>query len=168
MSTAPVDASAFRAPPAGPGDERPPRAAATIVVLRDGDRGIEVLLSRRAERGDHNSGAWVFPGGIVEAGDALAHTGCDGLDDAEAGRRLGLASGGLDYYVTAIRECFEESGLLFARGDSEALVDLDGSDAARLSPWRSALHRCERSIADFCAAERLPPPVHPPVHPHPR
>ena len=137
------------------GGERPPRPAATIVVLRDGANGIEVLLSRRAERGDHNSGAWVFPGGIVEPGDALAHRACDGLDDAEASRRLGLVRGGLDYWVAAIRECFEESGLLFARGGGDALVDLDGIDAARLSPWRLALHRCEQSITDFCAAERL-------------
>jgi len=150
MSSAPAIAPAV----AGAG-ERPPRPAATIVVVRDGERGIEVLLSRRAERGDHNSGAWVFPGGIVEAGDALAHGACDGLGDEEASRRLGLACGGLDYWVAAIRECFEESGLLFARGEGSALVDLDGSDATRLSPWRLALHRCERSIADFCAAERL-------------
>src|SRR6478609_2488512 len=148
------NASAFPAPAAA-GSDRPPRPAATIVVVRDGAQGLEVLLSRRAERGDHNSGAWVFPGGIVEKNDALAHAACAGLDDAEASRRLGLAQGGLDYYVAAIRECFEESGLLFARGDGEALVDLDGSDAARLSPWRLALHRCEGSIADFCAAERL-------------
>jgi len=141
---------------AGPtGGERPPRPAATIVVLRDGARGIEVLLSRRAERGDHNSGAWVFPGGIVEPGDALAHGACDGLSDDEASRRLGLPRGGLAYWVAAIRECFEESGLLFARGDGDALVDLDGSDAARLSPWRVALHRCEKSIAELCASERL-------------
>ena len=92
MSSAPADTSAFRAPPGDPGD-RPPRAAATIVVLRDGGRGIEVLLSRRAERGDHNSGAWVFPGGIVEPGDALAHAACDGLDDVEASARLDLARG---------------------------------------------------------------------------
>src|SRR5215211_7270769 len=106
MSPSPTDASAFSAPAASAG-ERPPRPAATIVVLRDGAGGIEVLLSRRAERGDHNSGAWVFPGGIVEPGDALAHAACDGLDDEQASRRLGLASGGLDYYVAAIRECFE-------------------------------------------------------------
>jgi glyoxylase-like metal-dependent hydrolase (beta-lactamase superfamily II)/8-oxo-dGTP pyrophosphatase MutT (NUDIX family) len=155
MSSAPADTSAFRAPAATAAADRPPRPAATIVVLREGPNGVEVLLSRRAERGDHNSGAWVFPGGIVEAGDASAHSACDGLTDEEASRRLGLASGGLDYWVAAIRECFEESGLLFARGDHDALVDLDGSDAARLSPWRLALHRCERSIFDFCAAERL-------------
>ena len=155
MTSTLSDASAFRAPATAPGHERPPRPAATIVVLRDGAGGIEVLLSRRAERGDHNSGAWVFPGGIVEPGDALAHAACDGLGDEQASRRLGLASGGLDYYDAAIRECFEESGLLFARSVGPALVDLDGSDAARLSPWRRALHRCEQSIADFCAAEHL-------------
>src|SRR6187399_1978269 len=154
MPAAPVDASAFPAP-APPTVERPPRPAATIVVVRDGAEGIEVLLSRRAERGDHNSGAWVFPGGIVEKADALAHAACAGLDDEEACRRLGLAQGGLDYYVAAIRECFEESGLLFARGPGSALVDLDGSDAARLVPWRGALHRGERGMAEFCAAEGL-------------
>ncbi len=149
------DASAFPAPAAESGAERPPRASATIVVVRDGANGIEVLLSRRAERGDHNSNAWVFPGGIVDKNDAGAHACCDGLDDVEASRRLGLATGGLDYYVAAVRECFEESGLLFARADGDALVDLEGADAARLGPWRVALHRCERSVADFCASEGL-------------
>jgi len=151
MPASPVADSAGAAAAA----ERPARPAATIVVLRDGVRGIEVLLSRRAERGDHNSGAWVFPGGIVERGDALAHPACDGLSDEDASRRLGLTKGGLDYWVAAIRECFEESGLLFARGDSDALVDLDGDDAARLSPWRLALHRCEKTITELCASERL-------------
>src|SRR6476469_10771462 len=148
------NASAFPAPAAG-GSERPPRPAATIVVVRDGAPGIEVLLSRRAERGDHNSNAWVFPGGIVEKNDALAHAAVAGLDDAEASRRLGLASGGLDYYVAAIRECFEESGLLFARADSPELVDLDVSDAVRLAPWRGALQRGEKGIVEFCVAEGL-------------
>jgi glyoxylase-like metal-dependent hydrolase (beta-lactamase superfamily II)/8-oxo-dGTP pyrophosphatase MutT (NUDIX family) len=155
MPAAPVDASAFPAPAAAPAVDRPPRPAATIVVVRDGAEGIEVLLSRRAERGDHNSGAWVFPGGIVEKSDAFAHDAVAGLDDAEASRRLGLASGGLDYYVAAMRECFEEAGLLFARADGPGLVDLDGSDAARLAPWRGALHRGEKGIVDFCAGEGL-------------
>ncbi|MGZ8258931.1 MAG: MBL fold metallo-hydrolase, partial [Caldimonas sp.] len=155
MPAASADASTFAHSEVGPGQPRPPRPAATIVVLRDGRDGVEVLLSRRAERGDHNSGAWVFPGGIVEPGDALAHAACDGPSEEQASARLGLASGGLDYYVTAIRECFEESGLLFARAGGPSLVDLDGDDAARLSPWRTALHRGERSIADFCAVEGL-------------
>jgi glyoxylase-like metal-dependent hydrolase (beta-lactamase superfamily II)/8-oxo-dGTP pyrophosphatase MutT (NUDIX family) len=155
MPAPPADASAFPAPQPTISAERPPRPAATLVVVRDGPAGIEVLLSRRAERGDHNSGAWVFPGGIVERADALAHDACDGIDDTEASRRLGLAQGGLDYYVAAIRECFEESGLLFARGRGPALVDLDGGDAARLGPWRGALHRGEHGMAELCAAQGL-------------
>ncbi len=155
MPDSTANASAFPTPRAEAGADRPPRPAATIVVIRDGANGIEVLLSRRAERGDHNSNAWVFPGGVVEARDAAAHDCCDGLDDADASLRLGLPSGGLDYYVAAVRECFEESGLLFARADSEALVDLDGADAARLGPWRGALHRGEQGIAELCAREGL-------------
>ncbi len=155
MTAVPTDASAFPAPAVTPVVARSPRPAATIVVVRDGAAGIEVLLSRRAERGDHNSGAWVFPGGIVEKSDALAHAACASLADAEASRRLSLASGGLDYYVAAIRECFEEAGLLFARASDADLVDLNGSDADRLAPWRGALHRGERGVADLCADEGL-------------
>ena len=86
-------------PPVPDGGDRPPRAAATIVVVRDAPAGMEVLLCRRAERGDHNSGAWVFPGGLVDAGDRQAHACCAGLDDAAASRCRGLAQGGLDYFV---------------------------------------------------------------------
>ena len=149
-----VDASAFPAPDPSP-SSRPPRLSATIVVVRDSAQGLEVLLSRRAESGDHTSGAWVFPGGIVDPADRAAHGACVGLDDAEASRRLGLEQGGLDFWVAAIRECFEESGLLFAYAASGALVDLDGSDAARLATWRGALHRRERTIAVLCESENI-------------
>ena len=155
-----ADASAFPAP-ASPPDlaaALSPRPAATLVVVRDAaasSGGIEVLLSRRAERGDHNSGAWVFPGGVVDGRDGDAQVCCDGIDDASASHRLGVERGGLAYYVAAVRECFEESGLLFACTANGDWVDLDGADAARLAPWRGALHRGERSMAELCAAEDL-------------
>lgn len=133
-----------------PSAERPPRAAATIVVVRDGPRGIEVLLSRRAERGDHNSGAWVFPGGIVDPGDRRSHGCCAGVDDAAASARLGLPANGLDYYVAAVRECFEESGLLFATDRGGELVRLDDALGARLGAWRGPLHRNERTLGEMC------------------
>ncbi|HZV93873.1 MAG TPA: MBL fold metallo-hydrolase, partial [Caldimonas sp.] len=126
-----------------------------MVVVRDGAAGLEVLLSRRAESIDHTSGAWVFPGGIVDADDREAHASCEGLDDRAASDRLGVAEGGLDYWVAAIRECFEESGLLFCYAADGRLVDLDGADATRLAPWRRALHRRERSIGALCASENL-------------
>jgi 8-oxo-dGTP pyrophosphatase MutT (NUDIX family) len=128
---------------------RPPRPSATVVVVRDAGRGIEVLLSRRAERGDHNSGAWVFPGGLVDAGDRQAHSFCAGLDDGQASERLGIAAGGLDYYIAAVRECFEESGLLFGSTDG-ALMEVDAVATERLAPWRGWLHRGERTLSEFC------------------
>ncbi len=128
----------------------PTRPAATLVVVRDSPDGIEVLLSRRAERGDHNSGAWVFPGGMVHAGDRSSHACCTGLDDATASARLGVVEGGLDYVIAAVRECFEESGLLFAHDASGALVQLAGEAGAALGAWRGLLHRDERTMADLC------------------
>ena len=136
--------------PHTPAAQRPPRAAATLVVVRDGPSGIEVLLSRRAERGDHNSGAWVFPGGIVDPGDREAHACCAGIDDATASARLGLEANGLDHYIAAVRECFEESGLLFATDRSGELVGFDHAGGAPLGAWRGSLHRNERTLGDMC------------------
>src|SRR5882724_4358667 len=92
-----------------------PRRSASLIVLRDGADGLEVLMLRRAEReSDQNSGATVFPGGHLDSADKCAHALCLGIDDARASALLGVAAGGLDYWVAAIRECFEEAGLLFA------------------------------------------------------
>ena len=161
------------ASPLSPHAERPPRAAATLVVVREVVRdvvrdapassaagGIEVLLSRRAERGDQFSGAWVFPGGVVDAGDRAAHRCCAGLDDAAASAQLGVPEGGLDYYVAAIRECFEESGLLYATDRAGATVRFEGlarleagagSTPPAVAAWRAPLHRGERTLGALCA-----------------
>jgi glyoxylase-like metal-dependent hydrolase (beta-lactamase superfamily II)/8-oxo-dGTP pyrophosphatase MutT (NUDIX family) len=130
---------------------KPPRPAATLVVVRDAPGGMQVLLLCRAERGDHNSGAWVFPGGTVDRSDAQWRGLCDGDDDAAVSARLGLAEGGLDYGITAIRECFEECGLLFARRGGTLLDE----EALRLAAWRAPMNVGERSLGELCAAEGL-------------
>ena len=67
------------------------RAAASLLLLRDGDDGMELLMLRRAEReGDMRSGAAVFPGGVLDARDRVAHAWCEGGDDALLSRRFGL------------------------------------------------------------------------------
>lgn len=123
------------------------RRSASLVVVRDGADGIETLLLRRAERGDQNSGAWVFPGGLVDAGDRAAHGCCAGLDDDQTSRRLGLPSGGLDFAVAAVRECFEECGLLYAARADGGPVDPSRPDMAA---WRPMLHRGGRGIDEMC------------------
>ncbi len=128
-----------------PPPERPPRPSATVVLVRAAeDGGIEALLLQRAERGDHNSGAWVFPGGLTDPRDRDVDHHVDGLDDAEASRRLNLPSRGLDFYLAAVRECFEESGILLASTPLPEPGDLQH--------WRGLLQRSECGLEDFCDA----------------
>lgn len=97
-----------------------PRAAATIALLRDSDGGPEVLLLRRNRSAGFVPGAYVFPGGRVDRSDASDATVArlDGLDAGAAARRLELPKGdppALAYYLAALREAFEETGILVAR-----------------------------------------------------
>jgi 8-oxo-dGTP pyrophosphatase MutT (NUDIX family) len=98
-------------------NEGPPAPSATVVLLRDAADGLEVFLLRRHGQSDVLGGAYVFPGGKVDPEDA---DWADRLDVApgELHALLGepemtpLQAAGL--FVTAIREVFEETGLLFA------------------------------------------------------
>src|SRR5712692_1519856 len=105
-----------------PSETVAPRPASTILLLRDSAntrQEIEVFMMVRHYEIDFNSGALVFPGGsvdkgdreIIESGDLF--TGGDGLDAAA-----------LSFRIAAIRETFEESGILLARTKgSGALID---------------------------------------------
>jgi glyoxylase-like metal-dependent hydrolase (beta-lactamase superfamily II)/8-oxo-dGTP pyrophosphatase MutT (NUDIX family) len=129
-----------------------PRHSASLIVLRDGSDGLEVLMLRRAERAnDQNSGAAVFPGGHLDGSDVRAHPLCIGLTDAQASARLGIAEGGLNYWVAALRECFEESGLLLAVDAQGRWADLDvlGDDTAVMA-LRQRLNDGAIDLASVC------------------
>lgn len=148
VPSAPPPASA---PPAG---VRPVRTAASLIVLRDGaasGRGLEVLMLRRAEKeADQNSGASVFPGGTVDTHDPAMHASCRGLDDAAASLRLAVPANGLDYYVAAVRECFEEAGLLFASDEAGALVALDALPGDERAALRNAAEQGSDALLHMC------------------
>ena len=104
-------------PPRVPAATRP---AATIVLLRDGERALEVLLLRRSRSAGFVPGAYVFPGGRVDRSDADEEltTRVDGLTAESAALRLSLEDDpttALAYYLAAIREAFEETGILVGR-----------------------------------------------------
>ncbi|MDB6001764.1 MAG: hypothetical protein JWP52_3463 [Rhizobacter sp.] len=133
-----------------------PRMAATLMVVRDGNAGMEVLLLRRAERGsDVFSGSCVFPGGTVDARDSELHGCCFGLTDEEASRRLVLPRGGLNAYIAAIRETFEEAGLLLACDAQGQPVDLDRVSADELATMRTALLQGEQGLDKLCGERGL-------------
>jgi len=115
------------------------------MVLRDGHEGLEVLLLRRNPQSVFVPGAHVFPGGAVEPADGSAHPLAPGApSDLEASQRLGLDQGGLAFWVAAVRETFEEAGLLFADGPvDEAVAD------------RRAIAAGERGLAEACAEHGL-------------
>lgn len=131
---------------------KPMRLAATIVLVRDASPpqgGVEVLLLKRAERDDANGGAWVFPGGVVDAGDAttLAAWADRGMARVE-GHAITVD------HVAALRECFEECGVLLAqqvgRAPNAALVQ-------SLEDWRAPMNRGERSLLDCLDGAALAP-----------
>jgi recombination protein RecT len=88
-------------------DPAVPRPAATVLLLRDTPQGIEVLMTRRSPTASFAPGAYVFPGGGIDAADAESH----GL----AARRPTQVDQRLTQAIAAIRESFEELGILLAR-----------------------------------------------------
>ena len=132
-----------------------PRLSATLVVIRETSGGLELLLLERADKGDQNSGAWVFPGGLVDAADLASLLPCAGTDDAQASALLGLPQAGLAFFVAAIRECFEEAGLLFAVDGRGQPVDLRGDAGVRLAEQRQSLNAGQCDFASICSVAGL-------------
>ncbi len=139
------------------------------MLIRDGldevgGSAIEVCMLRRNLASEFVAGAYVFPGGSVDPEDhgPEVEALCRGRSDAQASAVLGVASGGLAYWVGALRECFEESGVMLARhrsGDSGAGGDLlDMSDpavAARFAALRDAVNDGRMGLLDICRREDL-------------
>jgi 8-oxo-dGTP pyrophosphatase MutT (NUDIX family) len=130
-----------------------PRPAATVVLLRDAPGGPEALLLRRPKRSSFAAGAWVFPGGVVDAADAepaLAARSRGPDPDAWA-RRLGLAdpAEAFGFVVAALREAWEETGILLAEPEAEE------PDAGKLHRARIDLLSGVLSLAAMAERERL-------------
>jgi 8-oxo-dGTP pyrophosphatase MutT (NUDIX family) len=102
----------------------PTRPAATVLLARDSDDGPEVLLMRRSKRSGFAADAWVFPGGVVdeEDRDPAVMERLDGPTPMQWAERLGLTdpAEALAYVVAAVREAFEETGILLARVSDDA------------------------------------------------
>ncbi|MGD2140768.1 MAG: MBL fold metallo-hydrolase [Burkholderiales bacterium] len=132
-----------------------PRPAATLIVVRDAVHGLEVLLAKRTHLANFAGGAYVFPGGAVDAADSAAELTAlaSGIDDEMASKRLGIEQGGLGYWIAAIRECYEEAGLLFAHAGDGELIDLD--ERTPLATARQALAAGKTSLPDLLHSHDL-------------
>lgn len=109
------------------------RAAATVLLLRDGPQGVEVLMTRRSDKASFAPGAYVFPGGGIDADDTVAHR--------IAARRATQGDLHLTQAIAAIRESFEELGVLLARHRDGSPASHD--DVAALDRKAPFLAQCE-------------------------
>ncbi|MGD0882602.1 MAG: hypothetical protein ABSB09_13635 [Acidimicrobiales bacterium] len=145
----------------------PLRDAATVMLVRDsvdgtGRPAIEVCMLRRNLASEFVAGAYVFPGGSVDPADHgdAADELCRGLSDGEASRILGVPSGGLAFWVAALRECFEEAGVLLAQprdaADGTALLDTtDPVVRKRFETHRLGINEGRTGLLDVCRQEGL-------------
>lgn len=153
----------------------PTRPAATMLLLRDGALGIEVLMTRRSTTASFAPGAYVFPGGGVDPADAACHP--------QARRRPAQSDLHLTQAIAAIRESFEELGVLLARradglpatGEDLAALDRQATFAPQcasrglvlaadevfvLAHWTTDRDLPRRFDVPFLVA-RMPPGQHP-------
>ncbi|NQW93132.1 MAG: NUDIX domain-containing protein, partial [Polaromonas sp.] len=106
----------------------PLRNAATVLLLRDSIQGIEVLMTRRSMTASFAAGAYVFPGGGIDAADSAAH--------GQSTRRPTQSDLHLTQAIAAIRESFEELGVLLAKhADGSHVTTADIAALDRKTPF---------------------------------
>lgn len=141
-----------------------PRDSATVIVARDGAAGIELFMLERQLSSDFFGGAYVFPGGKIDDADCdpALHDFVDppvpwrSLVPAEVGAVIEAPPGKeLGFHLAAIRETFEEAGVLLARHEDGSIVRLDGSEQRRFAAARDLLNTREATLLDIARKERI-------------
>ncbi len=140
-----------------------PRDAATLILLRDADRsqsGIEVLILRRHLNSTSFPGAYVFPGGTVKTVDYAPHVAgiCHGLAFQHAQEIVTDAfplEKALGFLVAAIRETFEEAGILLAYRDPPHLIAFDEEQQMRFAKYRGQVQEDHFSFSAIIQKEGL-------------
>jgi 8-oxo-dGTP pyrophosphatase MutT (NUDIX family) len=140
-----------------------PRDASTVLLLRDGAaREIEVFMMVRHIQIEFNSGALVFPGGSVDksdreiAADPALYSSDEGLDEEK-----------LAFRIAAIRETFEESGILLARAkgskdliDAKRAREIEAAHRADLNDRKISFLKIVTDNALVLALDELVPYAH--------
>lgn len=132
--------------------------AATIILVRDGTNGLEVLMLERNVKSKSFGGAFVFPGGKVDIQNDLNdfranYTECD---DKNISQKLNVPEYGLSYLIGAIRECFEEVGILIANDiNNNDLSFNDSNVISRYEKHRESLNCNKKTIFDICKEEKI-------------
>lgn len=131
------------------------RPAATLVLTRNTSKGLQVLLLQRTWDAVFMPGFFVFPGGAVDDNEALGRPHAPKSEDSKISQTMSLDEGGADYMLAAVRECFEEAGILLAHTKDGQLVSAEHP----VHQARETLYRGEVAFADLCHQHRLTLPL---------
>ena len=132
--------------------------AATVIVLRDAPGGPEIFMVRRREGTAFMAGAYVFPGGRVDAADRepAEPAWCDGVAEARSHLADVSPAEAIAYHIAASRELFEEAGVLLARDAHGRFVSLaDAAAHARFTQDRRDVHGGGLQLRDIVEREGL-------------
>jgi len=139
-----------------------PKKAATVILLKDKEpEGFEVLLLKRHEKSSFMGGNFVYPGGRVDRSDGSMEIGSfsKGMTWEEAQRILGgmfSPEESFAFWIAALRELFEEAGVLLAHARTGKPLELRARDERqRFQDYRKSLQRRKVSICDIARKENL-------------
>ena len=136
---------------------QPIRPAATIILVREAAESFEIFMLKRTSKASFASGMFVFPGGRVDSDDHLhkydAHR--HGPVDAQLQQQAALGDEWRGYWIAAIRETFEEAGLLLAYSGDKLISFDDPEVHDTFESYRGPLHKGELSLLDVCAKHDL-------------
>jgi 8-oxo-dGTP pyrophosphatase MutT (NUDIX family) len=146
------------APPA----EENPKEAATVILVRQAKDSWKIFLARRHRGQSFMAGAFVFPGGRLEQSDSDPELACymeaPGIFNPQAllqdaGLTPDLARA---FFAAAIRETFEEAGILFACDEKGNFITFrNDEDVARVAAHRRALNSGQMSFAEIIRKEKI-------------
>lgn len=137
---------------------QPIRPAATVIVVREASSSYEIFMLKRTSKASFASDMYVFPGGRVDADDHLHKydTYRHGPTEAQAPQVKALGDEWRGFWIAAIRETFEEAGLLLAYDQSGELISFaDEQIHERFTAYRDPLHDGAVSLLEICQRESL-------------
>ena len=130
----------------------PIKPAATVILMREEIKGdFEIFMVKRSSRSTFGS-LYVFPGGKLDPEDSEndLYPYCEGMNNEEASKQLGIKDNGLSFWIACIRECFEEVGVLLTNPDDSILQDTN-----KLTKLRKELNNKEITFKEICVSESL-------------
>ncbi len=142
-----------------------PKLAATVILLRERVPNLEsndncefeVFMAKRHKYSKFLGGHHVFPGGAIDEQDATkkSRARLTGLDKIFTNNLKEICENPSCLWIVAIRELFEETGILIATKENGALIETDDENINKFRGYQEDLQKKRRSITDILTLENL-------------